>query len=683
MSKKLTSILVTIALIMSFATFQVVAENHDIVVEIDGQVVKFPDAEPFIDEHSRTLCPVRFIAEDLGAEVLWNDEDRTVSIQKDNTDILLKIGDDTAMVNGVEKTFDTFPQIYEDRTYVPLRFISETLNMDVDWDDETKTVIISTPDELNELTMEEHFDRYLTAMKENRGFRGSVLVAHEGETLFSKGYGYANYEEGVKNTPNTMFAIGSVTKQFTAMAIMQLYEQELLELDDALSQYIPDVVEGDNITVKHLLTHTSGLFNYTNFLMEIEDVPEENTEDFLMDLFKDEPLIFETGTQWEYNNTGYLLLGLIVEEISGLSLGEYLKENIFDLLEMNDTGTYYDKKEEEFAIGYTGSTELTPVEQDEILLKIAYGAGNLFSTVNDMYKWDRALHTEKLVKEETLDMVFDVHENIPEEEMLNFGGFGYGYGWIISDDSELGKIVSHGGNTLSYSAQISKYLEQDITIIITTNIGYYVLDSIEATLIDIIMGNEYELPEELVEIELDAEILEQYTGIYENAEGYNIVIKKSDGQLYAQLPGQEKIEIYPISEIEFFYKEVNAFITFKKNDDGEAEKLIFEQEGIVLEGTRTGDVPQREIADIDKKIYEKYVGEYKTDDIGTFTISIEDESLYARLTGQVRLEISPMSQTEFFYKDIQAEIEFIIDDDGTMRGLILKQGGQNFLAEKI
>ena len=310
--------------------------------------------------------------------------------------------------------------------------------MDVDWDGETKTVIITTPDKLTELTMEEHFDRYLTAMEQKKGFRGSVLIGQEDEILFNKGYGYANYEEKIKNTPDTLFAIGSITKQFTAMAIMQLYEKGLLDLDDAISKYIPGVVEGDNITIKHLLTHTSGLINYTDLLLEMEEVPEDTSIDFVLGLFKDEPLIFEPGTQWIYNNSGYVLLGCVVEKVSELSFDEYLKENIFKPLEMNDTGTYYDKMEEDYAVGYVGITELTPVEADEILLKIAYGAGNILSTVNDMYKWDRALQTEKLVKKETLDMIFDIQEKCQKVKCILL--MGMDLAGLLKTIRNLGKL---------------------------------------------------------------------------------------------------------------------------------------------------------------------------------------------------------------------------------------------------
>lgn len=682
MSKKIITILTALAIIMSLMSFQAVANSQDIdiVVKIDGEVVNFPDAKPFINEDSRTLCPIRFIAENLGADVEWNGGAKTVLITKESTEILLTIGDNTAIVNGTEKTFDTVPQIFENRTYVPLRFISETFNMDVDWDGETKTVLISTPFD-DSLTLPEHFDKYLSEMEKNRGLSGAILIAKDDEILFSKGYGYANIEKKIKNAPNTKFAIGELTKTFTAMAIMQLYEKGLLDLDDAISKYIPGVVEGDNITIKHLLTHTSGLINYTDLLLEMEEVPEDTSIDFVLGLFKDEPLIFEPGTQWVYNNSGYVLLGCVVEKVSELSFDEYLKENIFKPLEMNDTGTYYDKMEEDYAVGYVGITELTPVEADEILLKIAYGAGNILSTVNDMYKWDRALQTEKLVKKETLDMIFDIQEKMPESEVYTFDG--YGFGWFIENNPELGKIVSHGGNTLSYSAQLSKYVDKDITIIITTNAGNYFLDTIDKTLVDIILGNSYELPEDLVEIELDAEILKKYTGIYEHIEGYNIVILESEGQLYAQLPGQVKAEIYPKSQTEFFYKVIDAKITFKTDDNGKIIGLVFEQGNTILETTRVGDAPQREIADINKEIYKKYVGEYEIENIGIITVSVEDEKLYARLTGQVKLEILPMSETEFFYKDIQAEIEFVVANDGTVKGLVLKQEGLMFMAKKI
>src|SRR5690554_4727601 len=145
MAKKLITILTVLAIIMSLMSFQVVANSQDIVVKIDGQAVDFPDAKPFINEDSRTLCPVRFIAENLGAEVEWNGANKTVLITKESTEILLTIGKNTALVNGTEKDFDTVPQIFENRTYVPLRFISEAFNMDVDWDANTRTVLISTP----------------------------------------------------------------------------------------------------------------------------------------------------------------------------------------------------------------------------------------------------------------------------------------------------------------------------------------------------------------------------------------------------------------------------------------------------------------------------------------------------------------------------------------------------------
>ena len=204
------------------------------------------------------------------------------------------------------------------------------------------------------------------------------------------------------------------------MAIMQLYEKELLDLDDAISKYIPDMVYGDEITIKHLITHTSGIANYTDMIGMIQIEPEDLDKETVIDLIKNYPPIFEPGTNWQYNNSGYVLLGDIVEKISGLTLEEYLEENIFKPLKMNNTGVYSDKKEaSDLAIGYTGFLDFKPIENNETIIKTTYGSGYMYSTVEDLFKWDMALKTEKLVKSETLDMIFDVYvKMISSQEVL-------------------------------------------------------------------------------------------------------------------------------------------------------------------------------------------------------------------------------------------------------------------------
>jgi CubicO group peptidase (beta-lactamase class C family) len=680
MSKKIITILTALAIIMSLMSFQAVANSQDIdiVVKIDGEVVNFPDAKPFINEDSRTLCPIRFIAENLGADVEWNGGAKTVLITKESTEILLTIGDNTAIVNGTEKTFDTVPQIFENRTYVPLRFISETFNMDVDWDGETKTVLISTPFD-DSLTLPEHFDKYLSEMEKNRGLSGAILIAKDDEILFSKGYGYANIEKKIKNAPNTKFAIGELTKTFTAMAIMQLYEKELLDLDDAISKYIPDMVYGDEITIKHLITHTSGIANYTDMIGMIQIEPEDLDKETVIDLIKNYPPIFEPGTNWQYNNSGYILLGDIVEKISGLTLEEYLEENIFKPLKMNNTGVYSDKKEaSDLAIGYTGFLDFKPIENNETIIKTTYGSGYMYSTVEDLFKWDMALKTEKLVKSETLDMIFDVYVKD------DFFPGGFGLGWFIFKSEDFGDLIYHPGMINGFTCYMSRYVDENYTVIAAINKDNYNYDAVAEALFRILNKKHYQLPSKITEIKLDSEALKKYTGLYEHISGANIAIIEIDNKLYAQLPGQEKAEIFPMSETEFFYKVIEAYITFIKEDDsGKITGLQFKQGNIVIDTVKT-DIRSKEkkIAEVDPEIYKEYAGEYEFESGPVLTISTEDNRIFAQMTDHLYLEIFPMSETEFFYEEYDSVIEFVKDEDGSVVGLIFEEFGEEYVFDK-
>ncbi len=688
MFKKITAVLISLCILLSFAAVGVCAESEDIVVRIDGNPVSFPDAKPFINADSRTLCPIRFIAENLGAKVEWNGDVKEVLITNGATVIKLTVGESTAEVNGEVITFDTKAQLVQDRTYVPLRFISETFDMTVEWDNKSKTVSISRPgaDDFakgqealsdEEKIIAQNLDKYLEALETNRKFHGSVLVA-KGEKIFlDKGYGNANYEQGIKNTSKTTFAIGSVTKQFTAMAVMQLYEKGLLTLEDKLSKYIPDFPEADNITIKHLLTHTSGIVNFTETQEFLTAKPEDMSLEYIIDIAKKKTLEFEPGAKWKYSNTGYLMLGYIVEKISGVSLEEYLNLNIFKPLDMKNTGVCYKGEKKMYnATGYLGYLDLTAVD-DEAILKGAHGAGYLYSTVEDLYRWDRALYTDKLVKKETMNMIFTGYEDAQPIGK-------YGLGWFVRDDESLGKVVYHGGNTMSFTANISRYLDKDMAVIMTINNGYYDVDTLTSILAGIVEGKKYDLPGELKAIELAAEVTDKYTGTYEYVEGYNIIITKSGEQLFAQLTGQGKAEIYPETENKFFYRAVDAKITFESDENGEITGLEFKQGSLEFKAKRTGAAPEEKSGiQLDSKIYESYVGEYELMQGFIITVSTDGKHLYAQATGQEKFEIYAQSETEFFYKVIEAEINFVKNGEGKVTGLVLNQAGQSFNAKKV
>jgi CubicO group peptidase (beta-lactamase class C family) len=322
--------------------------------------------------------------------------------------------------------------------------------------------------------LQEELDRIFA---DNKDFSGSVLIEKSGQVLLCKSYGMADKENGVKSTPDTKFLIGSVTKQFTAMAVMQLYEKGLLDIYDKLSDYVPDFTRGGDITLWNLLTQTSGISDYLNGDPPIvSSIPYEAlSESALIDLIKTQPLVFEPGSRYAYSNTNYLILGYIVEVISGLSYGDYLAQNIFEPLGMKNTGIFDVKKPpENMAVGYMRSGE--PVryftDDGEIITDSAcfvtgsYGCGCLYSTVGDLYLWDKALSTEKLISTSYINMMFNptvpVPGAVPE--------CAYGFGWVIDNDPDVGTIIRHTGILSGFRAYNGLLTDKDMTVIILYNI---------------------------------------------------------------------------------------------------------------------------------------------------------------------------------------------------------------------
>ncbi len=308
------------------------------------------------------------------------------------------------------------------------------------------------------------------------GFYGSVLIEKDGEILLYKAYGKEDAEKGTLNTPATRFLIGSVTKQFTSMAIMQLYEKGLLDLRDKLADYIPDFARGGEIDLLNLLRHTSGITDYMNDTSaDVVDMPTgELTQEYIIDRVKALPLKFDPGSKYSYSNTNYLILSYIVEKVGGLPFADYLARNIFDVLGMEDTGVYdINNPPENMATGHRGGD--TPVrfftETGEIDAEAAnataagYGAGGLYSTTGDLYLWDQALTTEKLLPKKYMDMLFT--ETVPVPGALIPSD--YGLGWIIQSDPDCGTIREHTGTLGGFRAFNALFADLDITVIILYN----------------------------------------------------------------------------------------------------------------------------------------------------------------------------------------------------------------------
>lgn len=302
---------------------------------------------------------------------------------------------------------------------------------------------------------------YLESLKESGQLSGAVLVAKgEDDIRFGKGYGFSNYELEICNTPTTKFRIASLTKLFTATAIMQLVEKGLLSLTDPLSKFIPNFPRAKEITIHHLLTHTSGIVNYTA-LPEYEELKiKPTTPEKLITLFQSKPLIFSPGEKFSYSNSGYTVLTYIIEKVTELSYSEYLQENIFKPLAMQDTG--YDDQSvvlKNRASGYIKDDTNTLKNAPYRDMTLLTGAGGLYSTVEDLYKFHRGLITNKILKKETVDIMFTAYNN------------NHCYAWNHRTIS--GQRVFYGvGGMSGFSSSFMHFPDNDICIVILSNFGF-------------------------------------------------------------------------------------------------------------------------------------------------------------------------------------------------------------------
>ena len=299
------------------------------------------------------------------------------------------------------------------------------------------------------LALTEKLDGIFSGCKD---FYGSVLIALDGKVVLQKGYGFSDAARGVKNTANSTFLIGSVTKQFTAVAVLQLYEKGLLDIRDRLSKYIPDFSSGGDITLSHLLTQTSGLADYMNDEPTVlSQLPIASlSRQKILDRVKTLPLKFAPGSRYSYSNTNYLILGYIVEKVSGLGYGAYLEKNILSPLGMRDTGVFdMAHPPERMVSGYADAGTPFPyyTPEGDIIPENAratagsYGAGCLYSTVYDLYLWDRALSTEKLLSQKYLNMMFTPAVPIPNPDVR----WSYGFGWVIENEPGGRTVYRHTG----------------------------------------------------------------------------------------------------------------------------------------------------------------------------------------------------------------------------------------------
>ncbi|MBN3526779.1 serine hydrolase domain-containing protein [Paenibacillus apiarius] len=355
-----------------------------------------------------------------------------------------------------------------------------------------------------------YLKQYMNALSRNGHFNGAALVAHQGNILLCDGYGMANWEHEAPNSPHTKFRIGSITKGFTALAIMQLQELGLLSVHDAISGYLPGYPRGDEITLHHLLTHTSGIPDYAGLPDYWERTmrlysPIEQT----IASFQHEPLQFVPGERTSYTSSSFILLSAVIEKVSGLSFADYIAKRICLPLGMKDSGVENGRTLlKHFASGYSVCGEIIPAEYVD--MSISLGGGGMYSTIADLYKWDRALYTEALISHESLRHIFGPYSPI-------FGG----YGWVVTEEMIGGtkrKRAAHHGTMNGFCADFNRFVNDELVVIVLSNVNITPVERVSGDLARIVFGEELAVPATMTAIELAAGEMGLYPGIYERAE---------------------------------------------------------------------------------------------------------------------------------------------------------------------
>lgn len=421
---------------------------------------------------------------------------------------------------------------------------------------------------------------YLQKRYERGEFMGTVLVAKNGIPTFKKSYGFANIEKHLHNNPELKYLIGSMTKQFTAALILKLQEMNKLSVNDKLSKYYPSYKYGDEITIRNLLNHTSGIPSYTGDPSVMTNLISYETVAEILDTMYARELEFKTDSLMKYTNTGFLILGDIIEKASGKTYKEFIQETIFTPLGMNHSAfDVFDTTDVMFTTGYTMDEDKKIIRSEYMKVEYAGAAGSISSTVDDMLKWDMALYGNKILNDES------------KQQMFTPGKQNYGYGIIIDEpkyDSVIHKRIWHAGRIPGFTSVIQRFIEDTTSVIILCNNDMTDLNEIRPEVTRIIFGEDVVIKEKPVKVEVtvDPAIYEQYTGTYELAPDFAIEIRTRDGKIYGQATGQGEFEMFPEAENKFFLKIVEADITFIKDDSGNVTKMILFQGGQEMPGIK-------------------------------------------------------------------------------------------------
>jgi CubicO group peptidase (beta-lactamase class C family) len=422
-------------------------------------------------------------------------------------------------------------------------------------------------------------DKLLHAYAELERFSGAALVARGGRVLLHKAYGHADPGTLTPNTVDTAFRIGSLTKPFTAILVMQLVQAGQLELEDTLALYIPDYPNAEHITLRHLLSNTSGIPDYIPLPAYEALMGQATSPEQLVALFRDLPLLFAPGASFGYSNSNWVLLTLILEQVTGKAFATLLHERIFAPAGMTRSGVDWQTIAQPRALGYldTGAAGVNyaPAVDDSTML----GAGAITATTGDLYRWGQALHSGKLLALDVLNSMF-----VPGSEQ-------YGLGWELHCIAGRA-TVGHSGGIPGFVSAYTRFVDEDVTIILLSNLGSAALGEMTDKLAAAVFDEPYELPDKRQFIQLDPAVYAPYLGSYNLTyfgRTSTLTFTVEADRLVMKVSGLPQATLHPLSETTFFARSKGEVeFSFVREPDGTVRRIDVNWAGYDLQATRIG-----------------------------------------------------------------------------------------------
>lgn len=496
----------------------------------------------------------------------------------------------------------------------------------------------------------------------------TALVAIDGEIVYHKAFGMANLELEVPMQPGMVFRVASISKQFTAISILMLMEQGKLNLDDDITKYIEDYpTNGQHISIQDLLTHTSGISRNITLNPWNEDVRKSDFEPLsFIDYFKNEPMASAPGEVYRYNNFGYFILGYIIEQVSGKTYGQFVESNIFQPLGMHNSCQANDEDiVKNRAYGYEKKDVFINKEYTSITQ--ANGAGSLMSTVKDLFIWNRALKNNLLVKKETLALAYKNYE------LIDGGKINYGFGFFINEINGS-PTIEHAGGDHGFRTNAIYMPNEDVFVAVFANCSCNDPRTVSTKIAALAIDKPYKRS---LSASITTNKWHEWVGTYHLSDGAKQSISLDENQLYCTRYGRQ-YKLIPTSQNTFVFE--NDIMKLNFTEKGDSVETIFSNRIKTAKAMKL--LNRHTEVKISNKVLERYVGTFELFPDFDINIILEEGQLYSMGTDQDRLRIYPKSGTKFFYKTIDATIEFKSDEKGEYKSFILTQDGLEYPGKK-